>query len=462
MSIERIRSLPPTAWNAAPPSAACRPHTGSGCSPTRSPNVYDANYLPRRGSRARRGDARRGDGRADGALPPPPRDRSSRATTRRRRRSAARLDTCARPTSCSRMRGSRTGASTPSMVREVEFDELVPAAQRRRRSPSHGATETSPRSCNDAKRLIMRRRPDPLLRRDRRRARRRVLRAAQRRARSPDRGCRRAARSTAAAGSAAPSCSTRSTRHAATTTSSSSRRSPTTGRAELYAKLGFDVVDRRDFPDAVPASADPPARCARRGSSCGSPPSPSCAQLYAGRRRPASTTRSSCRSRSPGPTTSNEPELPRLPPATRSRRSAPDELASSSSGGVPRRPPDRRAGGRGEGVRRRPDGRRPAPGSAGRWQGHGLGTEMRAAVLTLAFAGSAPSAPRSGAIAGQPTVARRLSQARLRAHRASHTVSPRGKPVTHDDLELARERFSSPGARSRVDGLDGLLQLFGA
>ena len=40
-------------------------------------------------------------------------------------------------------------------------------------------------------------------------------------------------------------------------------------------------------------------------------------------------------------------------------------------------------------------------------------------------------------------------------------MSPRGIPVTHDNLELARERFSSP-VPVEVVGLDGLLHLFGA
>ena len=73
-----------------------------------------------------------------------------------------------------------------------------------------------------------------------------------------------------------------------------------------------------------------------------------------------------------------------------------------------------RSASRRAGERSPPTGQSPpVPGSAGLAQGQGLGTEMRAAVLTLAFAGLGAERARSGAIAGQPTVARRLSQARL-------------------------------------------------
>ena len=46
------------------------------------------------------------------------------------------------------------------------------------------------------------------------------------------------------------------------------------------------------------------------------------------------------------------------------------------------------------------------------FQGQGLGTEMRAAVLTLAFAGLGAAARPLRGDRGQPTVARRLSQVR--------------------------------------------------
>lgn len=94
------------------------------------------------------------------------------------------------------------------------------------------------------------------------------------------------------------------------------------------------------------------------------------------------------------------------------------------------------------------------------WQGQGLGTEMRAAVLSFAFDGLGAERATSGAIQGNPAslaVSRKLGYELV----GGHTVSPRGVPVHHDDLELTRERFRSPIA-VEVSGLGGLLPLFGA
>ena len=94
------------------------------------------------------------------------------------------------------------------------------------------------------------------------------------------------------------------------------------------------------------------------------------------------------------------------------------------------------------------------------WQGQGLGTEMRAAVLELAFTGLRAVVATSGAIAGNPAslgVSRKLGYELV----GSHTVSPRGVPVEHADLELRRERFRSP-VPVELAGLTGLLELFGA
>lgn len=77
------------------------------------------------------------------------------------------------------------------------------------------------------------------------------------------------------------------------------------------------------------------------------------------------------------------------------------------------------------------------------WQGRGLGTEMRAAALTLAFDGLGADVAVSGALAGNESslgVSRKLGYAIV----GSHAVSPRGAPVEHTDLELRREGFASP------------------
>jgi RimJ/RimL family protein N-acetyltransferase/ribosomal protein S18 acetylase RimI-like enzyme len=94
------------------------------------------------------------------------------------------------------------------------------------------------------------------------------------------------------------------------------------------------------------------------------------------------------------------------------------------------------------------------------WQGRGLGTEMRAAVLVLAFERLGAHVAQSGAIAGNPQslgVSRKLGYEIV----GSHEVSPRGVPVEHADLELRRERFRSPVA-VEITGLDQLLPLLGA
>lgn len=94
------------------------------------------------------------------------------------------------------------------------------------------------------------------------------------------------------------------------------------------------------------------------------------------------------------------------------------------------------------------------------WQGQGLGTEMRAAVLQLAFAGLGAEVARSGAIAGNPQslgVSRKLGYEVV----GSHTVRPRGVPVEHTDIELRREQFRSP-VPVEIVALEHLLPFFGA
>lgn len=90
-------------------------------------------------------------------------------------------------------------------------------------------------------------------------------------------------------------------------------------------------------------------------------------------------------------------------------------------------------------------------------QGRGLGTEMRAAVLSLAFDHLGAEVARSGALAGNP---QSLGVSRKLGYRVtgSRFFSPRGEPVEHTDLELRREDFVSP-VPVEVDGLSHLLPL---
>lgn len=94
------------------------------------------------------------------------------------------------------------------------------------------------------------------------------------------------------------------------------------------------------------------------------------------------------------------------------------------------------------------------------FQGRGLGTEMRAAALHLAFEGLAAAVATSGAIAGNPqslNVSHKLGYEVV----GTHLVSPRGVPVERTDLELRAERFRSPVPVELV-ALPPLLPLFGA
>jgi RimJ/RimL family protein N-acetyltransferase/ribosomal protein S18 acetylase RimI-like enzyme len=94
------------------------------------------------------------------------------------------------------------------------------------------------------------------------------------------------------------------------------------------------------------------------------------------------------------------------------------------------------------------------------WQGQGLGTEMRVAVLQLAFGGLGAEVATSGAIAGNPQslgVSRKLGYEVV----GSHTVSPRGEPLEHTDIELRRESFR-PTVPVELVALEPLLPLFGA
>jgi RimJ/RimL family protein N-acetyltransferase len=94
------------------------------------------------------------------------------------------------------------------------------------------------------------------------------------------------------------------------------------------------------------------------------------------------------------------------------------------------------------------------------WQGMGLGTEMRAAILELAFTGLGAERAVSGYVAGNPQsrgVSRKLGYEVVGAH----VVTPRGEPLEHTDLELRRASFRSPVPVELI-ALEPLLPLFGA
>jgi RimJ/RimL family protein N-acetyltransferase len=94
-----------------------------------------------------------------------------------------------------------------------------------------------------------------------------------------------------------------------------------------------------------------------------------------------------------------------------------------------------------------------------RFQGRGIGTEMRAAMLELAFRGLGADLARSGAVEGN-AASLRVSEKLGYRLTGRGTVSPRGVEVGHDDVELRREDWRSPFS-VEIEGLGTCLPLFG-
>jgi RimJ/RimL family protein N-acetyltransferase len=94
-----------------------------------------------------------------------------------------------------------------------------------------------------------------------------------------------------------------------------------------------------------------------------------------------------------------------------------------------------------------------------RFQGRGIGTEMRVAMLELAFRGLGAQVARSGAVEGN-SASLRVSEKLGYRVAGRGTVSPRGVEVAHDDLELRREDWRPPLA-VELHGVGTCLSLFG-
>jgi RimJ/RimL family protein N-acetyltransferase len=96
-----------------------------------------------------------------------------------------------------------------------------------------------------------------------------------------------------------------------------------------------------------------------------------------------------------------------------------------------------------------------------RYQGRGLGTEMRAAVLTLVFDGLGIDTATSGAIAGNAASAG-VSQKLGYEPAGEKSVAPRGVPVREQRFRLSRARWQSHSHPPvEIDGLAPCLPLFG-
>jgi RimJ/RimL family protein N-acetyltransferase len=104
--------------------------------------------------------------------------------------------------------------------------------------------------------------------------------------------------------------------------------------------------------------------------------------------------------------------------------------------------------------------------STGSWlgvahQGRGFGTEMRAAVLLLAFDHLGATMARSGAFADNPTSLRVSAKLGYRTDGAN-TCARRGTAATEVRLVLDPAHFVRPEWTLEVAGLDGCRTLLGA
>jgi RimJ/RimL family protein N-acetyltransferase len=109
------------------------------------------------------------------------------------------------------------------------------------------------------------------------------------------------------------------------------------------------------------------------------------------------------------------------------------------------------------------DTRRVETGSwlGARFQGRGYGTEMRTAVLDLAFSGLRAVAAESG-YAEDNLQSKGVSTKLGYEPVGEGWESPRGVPVRHLRLAVTAERWAEVAhPPTRIDGLDGCLPLFG-
>jgi RimJ/RimL family protein N-acetyltransferase len=96
-----------------------------------------------------------------------------------------------------------------------------------------------------------------------------------------------------------------------------------------------------------------------------------------------------------------------------------------------------------------------------RYQRRGVGTEMRAAVVELAFRGLGAAAVTSSAFEAN-VASRRVSEKLGYRIVGRETISPRGTPEPHLLLRLDRDAWRGPPCLVEIDGLAPCLSLFGA
>ena len=96
-----------------------------------------------------------------------------------------------------------------------------------------------------------------------------------------------------------------------------------------------------------------------------------------------------------------------------------------------------------------------------RFQGRGIGTEMRTAVLELAFGPLGAVAVTSSAFEAN-AASRRVSEKLGYAVVGRDTMSPRGVPQPHLLLRLEREQWRGAPFPVEIEGATDCLPLFGA
>ena len=94
-------------------------------------------------------------------------------------------------------------------------------------------------------------------------------------------------------------------------------------------------------------------------------------------------------------------------------------------------------------------------------QGRGLGTEMRAAVLELAFGALGARAARSGWLESGAAQSAGVSAKLGYREVGTQVLCPRGQPVVHHDLLLERSAWACP-VHVLLAGVEPCLPLFGA
>src|SRR5262249_4178434 len=97
-----------------------------------------------------------------------------------------------------------------------------------------------------------------------------------------------------------------------------------------------------------------------------------------------------------------------------------------------------------------------------RWQGQGLGVEMRAAILHLAFAGLGAEVARSSAFEHN-VASQRISERLGYARAGEATAAPRGEPMRELLYRLDRDAWEQVRREDiRIEGLEPCRALLGA